>query len=532
MKQRLYRDLKVRRAILWTRVSSKHQQENGASLDTQREFCYQYAKNNNIHIVKEFGGRCESAKSDEGKYFVEMKEAAHSIEGVNIILVYSFDRFNRSTHAIPTAESLWKEGIFLISATETTDWDSDAGRKYIYESLLAAHTDNDKRASKINAGIDGHLQRGNYRFRLPYGYERKRKGKDIFIYVTPEGEKLKQAWNLKIQGFSNIEIYQYLKAEGLFQDTNEHTAIKKISAILKNPVYCGIVISERLDYKPYHSHEIPILVDEDTFNVANGLAVHTGYHQDKEPEYFPLKGHLFCADCHKALTGYVNKQKKTNRHYYYKCNTKGCGLNIKASVLHQLLKEQLSEYQINPIFIPIIKKILHNEITKLDMTQKQHQAVLKKRATELSKQIDELHATYALNYGKMPQVVYEAGLCKLQGELTNVLSQIKEDNVDEQNLSNTMSLVDFAIVMSSKLGSLWDNGSFKNKQCLQQLVFPEGLYYDREKMDYRTPVVNTCFSVIKGISDDCEMGKTKSDSDSASKSLSVVLPGLEPGFTA
>ena len=419
-----------------------------------------------------------------------------------------------------------------ISATETTDWDSDAGRKFIYESLLAAHTDNDKRTCKINAGIDGHLKRGNYRFRLPYGYERKRKGKDLQIIVTPEGEKLRQAWNLRIQGYSNIDIYQYLKAEGLFEDTDERTAIKKISTILKNSIYCGIVYSERLDNIPYRSHEIPILVDENTFKVANGLAGHSGYHQDKEPECFPLKGHLFCADCHKALTGYANKQKKNKIHYYYKCNTKGCGLNIKACVLHQLLKEQLAAYQINPIFIPIVKKILQNEMSEQEITQKQHQSLLKRKATELSKQIEELHANYGLHFNEMPKVAYEAGINKLQGELSVVYSQIKDDNEGGQNISNAMSLIDAAVVMSSKLSTLWERGTFKNKQSLQQIVFPEGLLYDREKMGYRTPVVNSCFSVIKGISDDYKWSKTKCDSDSSSKSHLVVLPGLEPGFTA
>jgi site-specific DNA recombinase len=63
----------------------------------------------------------------------------------------------------------------------------------------------------------------------------------------------------------------------------------------------------------------------------------------------PLRHHIKCGCCHKPLTGYEMKKKGI---HYYKCNTIGCRLNRNAGKMHDLYRDLLNEYHIDPVLLP------------------------------------------------------------------------------------------------------------------------------------------------------------------------------------
>ena len=46
--------------------------------------------------------------------------------------------------------------------------------------------------------------------------------------------------------------------------------------------------------------------------------------------------------------------------------------------------------------------------------------------------------------------------------------------------------VDRAMLMCCQLGDLWVNGDFESRQELQKLVFPNGIFLNKENCNYRT----------------------------------------------
>ena len=54
-----------KKAIIYTRVSTKEQADNNTSLTTQKKYCEEYAVKNGFEVVEYFGGTYESAKTDE-----------------------------------------------------------------------------------------------------------------------------------------------------------------------------------------------------------------------------------------------------------------------------------------------------------------------------------------------------------------------------------------------------------------------------------------------------------------------------------
>ena len=70
----------------------------------------------------------------------------------------------------------------------------------------------------------------------------------------------------------------------------------------------------------------------------------------------------------------------------------------------------------------------------------------------------------------------------------------------EFQLSNSTDFINSSIEISSQLNKLLGNGDYENKIKLQNLVFPEGLYYEKETNNYRTAKINPLFEIILTLS--------------------------------
>ena len=72
-----------------------------------------------------------------------------------------------------------------------------------------------------------------------------------------------------------------------------------------------------------------------------------------------------------------------------------------------------------------------------------------------------------------------------------------------EKLSNCSKKVSTVIVIASKISSLWSAGNFDIKCRIQNLVFPEGLYWDKRISDYRTPKTSEFFDLMSRFSGAC-----------------------------
>lgn len=99
----------------------------------------------------------------------------------------------------------------------------------------------------------------------------------------------------------------------------------------------------------------PAIVDEDTYNRANGLVTHSGYTHAGETPQTPLKRHVRCSACGCFMTGYEVKKKHL---WYYKCNTVGCRCNKSAKTMHKRYYELLSQYRMPQECMEILADML------------------------------------------------------------------------------------------------------------------------------------------------------------------------------
>lgn len=152
---------------------------------------------------------------------------------INIILVYSFDRFSRAgKEAIMTKAYLKAKGIYVVSATQPTDPDSISGTFMEDIIFLFNQFENSMRRDKAVVGMTECIKRGEWYGKPPLGYDHKKEGKTHIHTVNETGRILRNAWIWKAnEGASDMEIVRRLRALGVNTNRNTSTRYCKTSFI-------------------------------------------------------------------------------------------------------------------------------------------------------------------------------------------------------------------------------------------------------------------------------------------------------------
>ncbi len=311
---------------------------------------------NDFTILETFGGTYESAKTDGRKEFQRMLSYVEANKNsVSHILVYTLDRFSRTGGAaIQLADDLRKKfGVSVFAVTQPTDDSNPNGIFQQNIQLLFSEFDNQLRRQRAMAGMKEKFERGIWCIRPPFGYSIIKENGVKSIVVNKQGEILAQAFEWKAKGFKNEEILVKLAEKGLVLYK------QKLSAILKNPFYAGIVSTKMLDGQVVQgTHEQ--MIPQKLF-----LQIHA-QKKSKQGRYdivqktdrcdLPLKVFLQCGACKQPFTGYY-VPRKDSAYPYYKCRGGSCRCNVPAKALNARFVDYLRYLQLHPVDGPSEKNI-------------------------------------------------------------------------------------------------------------------------------------------------------------------------------
>ena len=501
-----YSELTNKVAAVWTRVSSEEQEKTNCSLDTQRSACEEYAHKHGIRIKTYFGGTWESAKTEGNKHKQMVREVIRDKE-INVILVRTFDRFGRAgAETILVKEELKRHGVYVISATEPCEPDSQMGIVMQNFMDLFSQMENNIRRDKTFSGTVASLNRGEWCLHVPLGYTRLGKTAGHHnIVVNEVGKKLRNAWIWRASGEREVDILVKLKALGI--DMNK----QHLSRILMNPFYTGWIVHELVEGRRIRgNHEV--LIDEDTFNRANGYS-RAGYEHREQTNEFPLKRHVRCAACGNYLTGY---EVKARHKFYYKCNLKGCRCNYSVVMLHRKYVELLERYSIPQEVLPQVSEAMMEILTQINQDKSKQAQTLKQELTTIEKKITGVKYKYGM--GDLEKDVYQETLSILLIEKATIEENL---NLAAEKLSNISHTLPRLLLMFCNIGDYWQRGDYVFRQKLQKIMFPEGVSFDKNTGDYRTFTANPVAELIACIVATYTNGQTKSDCDFHLQSLDV-----------
>jgi site-specific DNA recombinase len=520
--------------IGYSRISSK-QQESNYSIADQEKSLREYALQHNYEMREIIGGVSESAKGDfTRKEFKRLFDTIKQRKNRPYAIAVKFiSRFSRNGgKAIGLVSQMIDDlNVHLLETSTGLCTDKPKDKNEIYRKLLEAEEENTQRLERTIPGMKSFLEAGNHLGIVPFGYIKygrrvsdfERMAEKQRIEITEDGRIFQLAWQWKLQGESNVAISERLANMGVVLN------YKRLSVLFRNPFYCGVLVHKFLK-EPKEGNWEPLVSMEVFWKVQALLAPQTlgTYQISNSNDARPLARHLICSQCNNLLTGYEVKKK---RKHYYKCNVcRGVSLNAETSPkspqmgINDTYKKLLESVQLKGKYTDLFKY----QLLKLFRYQNaEHEMALTEQKTKLGDLMikkNKLEEKYI--YGDdITKEVYKQRSSQLEWEINATHQKIADL---ENKLSNHDIFIDKAMNVCENLSKYWECGTSENKQRIQKMLFPEGLYIVPEKRTYLTQNMNQVFQLIPLFTGVSEGHKTKKVTISDDFSLLVAGTGLEP----
>ena len=363
---------KTRGAVIYTRVSTNEQVENGTSLLSQREACEREAEYMRLDVIE----ICEDAGVSGSRYHTRpgMKRALHLIESgqASVLIATKIDRIGRSARIVlDIADRIEKLDGDLITSDVKFD-KTPAGRCMRTIWAAMAEMERETIRDRTVGGKRKRAEQGQQpqRSRSPYGY-RIVSNAEVECGLFPTSERghyfiveetaaiVRRIFQDYCFGSATLpKITRALNNEGIPSPGNgklwQHATV---SFILTNPVYKGEPVSGR---QKCHSDErrleqkhkwtgrqittpevrrlvpegewlklsAPPLVDAETWDLAQQQLVQNRTFLKGNPRQIRmLSGRTVCPYC--GAQGVIKQQKANGKQYPYFI----CGAQRKASQL-------------------------------------------------------------------------------------------------------------------------------------------------------------------------------------------------------
>lgn len=320
------------KTVLYLRVSTVEQAEEGYSIRAQRAQLIDYCRVNDYEVVDIYIDDGYSAKDlNRPRLRNLLKDAERGL--FDAVLVYKLDRFTRSVRDLyELLERLNRNSVGFISKQEKFDTTSAMGRAMIGLLAVFAQFERELIAERVRMGQEQKVKEGKKPGgKFPFGYDKEGN------LIPEEAQTLRRLRELYMEGklgFKSIAIQ--LNREGLLRrgyDWRSSTA----ALTLENPFYAGIVqFGGKMSNGKYPQRKRELRVDvirsigshepvftEEEYNAHLTLMrkrTDAGYSRKKD---YWFSGLLRCGRCGQAMYGRLTTKRMSGgeiqRSPYYIC---------------------------------------------------------------------------------------------------------------------------------------------------------------------------------------------------------------------
>ena len=285
-------------AVIYTRVSSREQQQEGFSLGAQSKLLREYADRNRFQITRAFED-VETAKASGRTQFNGMVSWFKRNRSCRVLLVEKTDRLYRNFRDAVTLEDLDIE-IHFVKEGSAISKDSGSQTRLIQGiHLVLARNYSENLREEVKKGMHEKLSQGGFPGLAPFGYRNNKAERTIEIDPVDSNTVLRLFEMYRTGAHTLSTITSAIRIE-----TGKTISRCNVHRILKNRFYIGSI--EWMGRTFAGSH--PLFVNRQTFEeVQSILAGHNRPKYSKRDIAF--RGLMTCAydDC--MVTGEVQKAK-------------------------------------------------------------------------------------------------------------------------------------------------------------------------------------------------------------------------------
>jgi site-specific DNA recombinase len=365
-------------AVIYARVSTTRQADDGLPIGSQIEQGYKKASDMQAEVLREFIDAGISGRTDERPAFKDAVAYCKAY-AVDYFICWSTSRFARNKlDAALYKRELEKAGTRIVYVS--VDIDSRTNSGWMMESILEIFDEHfsrqvsvDTLRSMIKNARDGYFNGGVTAF--GYGTVKEGKRKRLVINEA-EAAVVRDIFRYYREGLGVKAIALLLNSQAVLYRGKKWSKTT-VTNLLKNETYTGKIIFNRINHttriqRPRdewivtQSHE-PIISAEDYMSVQIIFGERAPREGGGSPNSnFVFTGMLKCGQCGSSLQIESGKGRSKVYHYY-NCRSAQSGTGCKH---RRLSAEELDRFLIDTI----LDKILNREMLVETLTDLQHSA--------------------------------------------------------------------------------------------------------------------------------------------------------------
>lgn len=502
---------KIIRVLIYCRVSSERQKNEGHGLDSQEQRCRAYAAKNGWEVEMVF----YDSYTGHGDFMNRpaMSEMLRHIdERPDIEYIVIFDdlkRFARDTEFHIKLRSAFKARSVELYCLNYKFDESPEGR--FVELIFAAQGELEREQNRrqVIQKQKARLERGYWSFYPPPGYVTKNDpahGK-ILTPKEPEASIIKEA----LEGFATgrfqeqIDVQAFLESREFYADPkkkkrSKYVHLEQVKRLLTRIIYAGYIQYDPWEVSMRKGHHQAIISLE-TYNKIQERLVkkcRTHTRMDCNPD-FPLRGFILCSGCNKPMTASWSKGR-TKKYPYYKCQNRGCsnfGKDIRRERIEDDFLTVLESIEPKDGVCDLVEAIVLDIWNKRMKNGDSQKTLFAKKLERVRLEKESLLNRIVKAQSESVIKAYEQKIEALDYEEQIILEKLEDKETTKLDYGTAVDTV-FEII--KKPSHIWGKGSYNDKRLVLKLVFADDLVYDPNS-GYGTAELSIALKLFRLIGD-------------------------------
>ncbi len=512
----------MKKAIIYTRVSTDEQANNGYSLQHQKALLEQYCKVKDIEIAKHYQEDFSAKTFNRPEIKLAFDYCKANKKNIDLFVFTKCDRFSRNQEeALKAIRQLQDLGIEVCCVEQPLDLENPDNKILLSMYLIIPEVENDKNSMRTKDGMRRAMKEGCFMGKAPVGYihhrdEFNNSTLKINEQIAPLIRNAFEEFSSGLHSANSLRI-KYMK-DGL------KSSKQGFVNMLRNVAYTGkILIPEwKKDNQEIVVGLHPILISEDVFNkvafVLSGKKKSITVEKPND-EFLPLKQEILCSVCGKKYTG-APSLGNGGLYWYYHCQ-KRCTGSHRVEIVHSLFLEFLKQYEIKEEILKLYSIILEDKFSENFGKLESKKTSIDNEITMLNEKIIKLENSIGdadISAKRLMEII-KRHECNIE--------QLKQEKMDIAIVDKEFNLyLKFGISFLNGLSVYFDSSTIKIKKMIISSIFPEKLIFDGKY--YRTVKENEFLNLI--FNNNKVLGDMKIEKATPKSGLSKNAPslGLEP----
>ncbi len=479
------------KAVIFARVSTLEQEQDGHSIDAQINKLRDYCARHDLEIIKEFEV-IESSTKGERPEFYKMIDFVKKQKTTIAVVCDKVDRLQRSFTELPVLDKLRRDNKISLHFLDIGKLDSEANSQQIsfYQmSVVMANAYTNAISDNVKRSVMHKLNNGECILRAPVGYlnVRDESGRSNVIVDKSRALLMQEIFRKYATGTVSLsDLANFAKEKGLtntFGKSIKPLAKNVIATLLKNPFYYGEMYVKK--YNKFYPHKYEPLITKVLFDECQRVTYSRGQATNRQQAVktnkdFIFKGLIKCAVTGKAVSS-DRKEDKTNKNtYLITWDPENTSKKI-------YVPENLVLDEVTSIFESI--SVPHDVLLKVtERLQQSHQAEkeyhankiaqLKKEEESLKTKINRLLDVYLEN--SISEKMYAENSARLEAQLAAARADIESHEEADTNFKQTLVT---AFKLANKASQLFASSKTHEKRELVNFLF-SNLALRGRKLEY------------------------------------------------